>query len=111
MINARTHNTVSVSACALLAAVARYIAAAALTCWRHVLTAMRESREREAARVIARYRHLSEDAERFYQREKLGDLPMPTRGGEQAHASARPSPLRGKAGARPFHIDPMQGIR
>jgi hypothetical protein len=76
----------------------RLLAGAATACWTNLLAALQESREREAARVIARYRHLSEDAEQFYQREI-----------NRKRSSGVVTPLR--RAPRPLHVDPMQGIR
>ncbi|HVU80912.1 MAG TPA: hypothetical protein VHD89_02790 [Rhodanobacteraceae bacterium] len=74
----------------------------ASACWNSLHAALHESREREAARVIARYRHLSTDAEEFYQREIVAKRVNAT-----VKAEARmPAPAR-----RRYYIDPMQSLR
>jgi hypothetical protein len=83
------------------APMARWLAAAARACWKGLLVALHESRQREAMRVIARYRHLSRDAEAFYQREI---------GAEQARRAHETKPERVRAPRR-FYIDPMQGMQ
>jgi hypothetical protein len=45
----------------MLASLARFAAESALKLCKHVLAAMQRSSERQAARVIARYRHLAAD--------------------------------------------------
>jgi hypothetical protein len=46
---------------AVFAALATIAAASARKCCKNILAAMHRSREQEAARVIARYRHLSDE--------------------------------------------------
>lgn len=50
----------------MLTALFRSAAAFPIAFGKQVLTALRESREQQATRLIARYRHLSEAAEGFY---------------------------------------------
>jgi hypothetical protein len=51
----------SALAALMLAALARFAAESVCKLCKHVLAAMQESREREVARVIARYRYLAVD--------------------------------------------------
>ena len=77
---------------------ARLLAAAVCAFAKRFFAALHESRERQAARVIARHRHLSEDAEQFYKREISGKRS----GGVVAPSRHKP---------RPLYIDPMQGTQ
>jgi hypothetical protein len=84
------------------ASATRFLATYASAFWKRLLTALHKSREREAMRVIARYRHLSEEAEEFYQRE--------------IEAKRTKCPFDADAldwtdVAQGLYIDPMQGIQ
>jgi hypothetical protein len=84
------------------APVARLLAAAARACRQHGLAALHRSREREAMRVIVRYRHVSQQADAFYQR-KISAKQVDGACGANAPGRARAPQW--------LYIDPMQGMR
>ena len=96
------HTFTAAHAGGTFAPVARLLLGAATACWKRLLAALRESRERQATRVIARYRHLSTDAEQFYEREIEA---------KPAQSPFNAGALNRTDAAQQLYVDPMLGSR
>jgi len=104
MINPRFITSAYLGA-AFIAAL-RFAAACGAAAGRALLAAMHESRAREAARHLARHRHLSEEAEMFYQREYRVS---PRRSAEEVLAFGQTIPLEAHTGRRELARQRMRG--